>query len=249
MGSGKLHCVFLSDNRRSCCALGWISGQTYLIKLEDLGDEHYPVISFPSILHLYSYSKLLLSRRADHSQPPLCLLWPQKGGSQACHLKRPLDKHLELHLGHSKKRKLSAVFCGAFAVGSTGFDNDSTVERGSFVKIILFIFGYARSSLLHRLFSSCGYSGRLHVSDAQASHCRGFSCWGAQALGSADFTSAWTLEHRPNSCGTQAWLLHGTWESSLTWDRTRVSCIGRCFLYHLTSWEARKDHLYVTFAS
>ena len=94
MGSGKLQCVFLSDNRRSCCALGWISGQTYLIKLEDLGDKHYPVISFPSILHLYSYSKLLLSHRADHSQPPLCLLWPQKDGSQACHLKRPLDKHL-----------------------------------------------------------------------------------------------------------------------------------------------------------
>ena len=31
-------------------------------------------------------------------------------------------------------------------MGLTGFDNDWTLEQGSFVKIILFIFGYARSS-------------------------------------------------------------------------------------------------------
>lgn len=40
MGSDKLYCVFLSDKRRSHCALGWTSGQTYLIKLRCLGDEH-----------------------------------------------------------------------------------------------------------------------------------------------------------------------------------------------------------------
>lgn len=61
MGSGKLYCVFLSDNRRSGSALGWISRTNILNKVGGSGDEHYPVISFPSILHLYSYSKLLLS--------------------------------------------------------------------------------------------------------------------------------------------------------------------------------------------
>lgn len=46
MGSDKLCCALLSDNRRSHCALGWTSGQTYLIKLEDLGDDCFPVVFF-----------------------------------------------------------------------------------------------------------------------------------------------------------------------------------------------------------
>ena len=47
------------------------------------------------------------------------------------------------------------------------------------------------------LLSSCG---------AQASRCGGFSCCGAQTLGPSGFSSSgfWSLEHRPNSCGTQA---------------------------------------------
>lgn len=50
MGSDKLCCVLLSDNRRSHCALGWPSGQTYLIKLEDLGDDYFPVFFFSEYL-------------------------------------------------------------------------------------------------------------------------------------------------------------------------------------------------------
>lgn len=46
MDSDKLYCAFLSDNRRSHCALGWTSGQTYLIKLEEVGDEHFSVFYF-----------------------------------------------------------------------------------------------------------------------------------------------------------------------------------------------------------
>lgn len=46
MDSDKLDRVFLSDKRRSHCALGWTSGQTYLIKLEEVGDEHLPMFYF-----------------------------------------------------------------------------------------------------------------------------------------------------------------------------------------------------------
>ena len=47
---------------------------------------------------------------------------------------------------------------------------------------ILFIFGYARSSLLLRLFTSCSEQGLLY-SGAQSSQSGGFSCFGALALG------------------------------------------------------------------
>ena len=55
---------------------------------------------------------------------------------------------------------------------------------------------------------------------AQASHCGGFSCCGAQALGRERFSSAgralssggaWALEHGLSSCGAQAQLLLGMW--------------------------------------
>ena len=45
----------------------------------------------------------------------------------------------------------------------------------------------------------------LHCS-VQASHCSGFSCWGAWASGLGGFSSrgSWALEHRLSSCSTQA---------------------------------------------
>ena len=88
-----------------------------------------------------------------------------------------------------------------------------TKSRFSFLKnnfIYVCMFGCAGSSLLHRLFSSC--SKRLLSAVVQASHCRGFSCFRTQAsvvaaLGLRTCCSQ-ALEHRLNSGGSQAWLLH-----------------------------------------
>ena len=44
---------------------------------------------------------------------------------------------------------------------------------------------------------------------AQASHCGGFSCCGAQALGAQATVVA---IRRLSSCGAWAWLLHGMWD-------------------------------------
>ena len=49
------------------------------------------------------------------------------------------------------------------------------------LKVYLFIFGCAGSSLLCGLFSSCGEWGLLSSCSVQAFHCGGgFSCYGAQ---------------------------------------------------------------------
>ena len=56
---------------------------------------------------------------------------------------------------------------------------------------VLFIFYSAGSSLLCGLFSGCGGWGRLCSCIARASHCGGFSCCGARALGS------WGLQQSP----------------------------------------------------
>ena len=52
----------------------------------------------------------------------------------------------------------------------------------------LLLFWLCESSLLHRLFSSCGEWGLLSSCGAWASHCGGFSCGGAQALGCTGFS-------------------------------------------------------------
>ena len=60
----------------------------------------------------------------------------------------------------------------------------------------------------------------LHC-DARASHCSGFSCCGARALGAQASVAvaqglsscgSWALERRLSSCGTRASLLHGMWD-------------------------------------
>ena len=55
------------------------------------------------------------------------------------------------------------------------------------------------------LLSSCG---------ARASHCCGFSCCRAWALGHVGFhsCSSWALEHKLSSCGTHALLLLCMWD-------------------------------------
>ena len=76
------------------------------------------------------------------------------------------------------------------------------------IKEIFFVYflDCAGSLLLHGLFSSCG---------AWTSHYSGlFSCWsqtGSRLLGFR-CCSFRALEHRLNSCETQAWLLLGTWD-------------------------------------
>ena len=49
--------------------------------------------------------------------------------------------------------------------------------------------------------SSCSKQGLLSSCGVLASHCRGFS-----------YRGAWALEHRLNSHGTLAQLLHGMWD-------------------------------------
>ena len=85
-------------------------------------------------------------------------------------------------------------------------------------KFYLFI-GSAESSLLHRLFSSCG---------TQASHCCGFSCCRAQTVRAqriSSFSSS-ALEQRFSSRG--AWHVRSSWIR----DWTHISCTGRGILYH-----------------
>ena len=78
---------------------------------------------------------------------------------------------------------------------------------------LFIIFGRTGSLLLCGLFSSCSKRGLLSSCGAQASHCGSFYSCQAQALGCLGFT-LWPvdsvvavyglLEHRLNSCGTQA---------------------------------------------
>ena len=66
------------------------------------------------------------------------------------------------------------IFSSPFVLGGYFF----------FLRIYLFIPDCVGSSLPHELFSSCS---------PWAAHCRGFSCWGARALGHAGFSvcSTW----------------------------------------------------------
>ena len=64
------------------------------------------------------------------------------------------------------------------------------------------LFGCAGSSWLRGLFSSCGEPGLLSSYGVQASHCPGFFCWGARALGCVGFSS----------CSSQVQLLQGIWD-------------------------------------
>ena len=69
--------------------------------------------------------------------------------------------------------------------------------------IILFIFGYARSSLLLRLFTSCSEQG-LH-SGARSSQSAGFSCFGAWVVG---YVGSAVMTPRLQSTGSTV-MVHG----------------------------------------
>ena len=84
----------------------------------------------------------------------------------------------------------------------------------------------------HGLFPSCGWPGLLSSCGVRASHCGGFSCCGAQALGAL----VWKL-----------WLrrLVATRHvgSSQIRDWTGVPCIARWILNHCTTREASRKNL------
>ena len=110
-------------------------------------------------------------------------------------------------------------------------------------KIFLFIFGCVESSLLCAGFLQLLRAGATLCCGAHVPHCGGFSCCGAQALG----TRASVVVARGfSSCGTQAQQLWFTGlvaprhvGSSRIRARTRVPCIGRQILNHCTTREVR----------
>ena len=85
----------------------------------------------------------------------------------------------------------------------------------------LFIFGCVGSSWLCAGFLQLQRAGATLYCGARASHCGGFFCCGARALGAqASIVAACrlsscgslALERRLSSCDTRAQLLHGMWE-------------------------------------
>ena len=113
--------------------------------------------------------------------------------------------------------------------------NDLAVLMIPTNRMCFFIFGCTGSLLF-----LCGLStvaATLHCS-MQASHCGGFSCCGAQALGHWGFStcSFQALEQELNSCPVACGLF-------LERDPTCVSCIGRQILYPWASREATQAFL------
>ena len=87
--------------------------------------------------------------------------------------------------------------------------------------IYLFIFGCVGSSLLHVGFLQLRRAGAALPCGAQASHCHGFSCCRAWALGvwasvvvarRLSSCGSWALELRLSSCGSWAQLLCSMWD-------------------------------------
>ena len=78
---------------------------------------------------------------------------------------------------------------------------------------VCFIFGCARSSLLRGLVPSCGK--RRLLSSCGASHCGGFSCCGARALGLAGFVIA----------------AHGLYSTGSVVAEHRLSCSVACGIF------------------
>ena len=97
-----------------------------------------------------------------------------------------------------------------------------------FIFLNLFIFGCVGSSFLCEGFLQLWRAGATLHRGAQASHCHGLSCCGAQA---------------PDAQAQQLWLTGPVAlrhvGSSQTRARTRVPCIGRQILNHCATREAR----------
>ena len=135
----------------------------------------------------------------------------------------------------------------------SSFVEKETVGQKCMILVSLF-FGCVGSSLLHAGFLQLWRAGATLCCSAQSSHCGGFSCCGARALGVwASVVAAcglsswgtWVLECSGfSSCGTWAQQLWHTGlvalqhvRSSQTRDRTHVPCLGRWILNHCTTGE------------
>ena len=91
----------------------------------------------------------------------------------------------------------------------------------SIVVFCLFVFGCVGSSLLCAGFLQLWRVGATLRCGVRASHCGGFSCCRAQALGTrasvvvasgVSSCGSQAVEHRLSSCGAWALLLHGMWD-------------------------------------
>ena len=98
--------------------------------------------------------------------------------------------------------------------------------------VYLFIFGCA-GSLLVWAFSSCSEWGLLSSCGAQSSHCGGFSCYRAQALGHTGFSSCDVWVWLPHAC--EIFLDSGSNLCSLHWqvDFSPLDLPGKSILHFL----------------
>ena len=93
--------------------------------------------------------------------------------------------------------------------------------------IYLFIFGCIVSSLLCTGLLQLQQAGATLCCDAWASHCSGFSCCGAWALGAQPSV---VVACGLRSCGTRAQLLHGTWDLPGSWLKPMPPALAGRFL-------------------
>ena len=116
-----------------------------------------------------------------------------------------------------------------------GDDSDPVSQRlTEMTSLLPIIFGYMGSSLLCRLFSSCGEWGHSSLWYT----C--FSLWwllccGARALWHLGFSSCSSQvpEHRLNNCGTWVWLPCSMWELLAGLKPTSPTLAGRFFTTEL----------------
>ena len=90
-----------------------------------------------------------------------------------------------------------------------------------YIYIFFFFFDCVGSSLLCAGFLQLWRAGATLCCGVQTSHCSGFSCCRARALGTQasvvvarrlSSCGSQALEHRLSSCGTWAQLLHSMWD-------------------------------------
>ena len=114
-----------------------------------------------------------------------------------------------------------------------------------FLKKCIYIFGRAGSLLLSTGFlrAGCSEQGLLSSCGAWASHCGGFSCDGAQALGcvgsaveAPGLQGAGSVVHR----GTWAELLHSMWNR----PRLGIPVLAGIFLTTGPPWKSKKHLLH-----
>ena len=119
-------------------------------------------------------------------------------------------------------------------------------NRSCNLNLFIYLFGCIGSSLLRAGFLQLWQAGATLRCGARASHCGGFSCCRAWALGmrasvvAARMLSScgtWALEYRLSSCGAWAQLLRSMWNLPRPGMEDCVPGIGRRILNHCTTRE------------